>query len=97
MSNELPRLQSMEKSLVHIPRITPSVMTIDLSFNDIAEAMKKLKVNKACGPDDVAPLKSCGDALIPSLLSLFSISASSNVVQVHGSLLESLHCLRKMT
>ena len=46
------------------------------------QGLVKLKNNKTCGPDNIAPrlLKSAGHALIPSLFSLYSMSASCNTV-----------------
>ena len=61
---------------------TPSVTEINLSFKVIEQSLTNLKENKASGPDMVAPklLKYAGKALIPSLFSLYSISANCNRV-----------------
>ena len=66
----------------HITRITPTVMHIALSTDVISRSLKNLKPDKASGPDNVLPklLKFAGDALIPSLMSLYTISMTSNVV-----------------
>ena len=58
------------------------VMSIELTHKAIGEGLKKLKADKACGPDKVAPrlLKSAGDTIIPSLMSLYTLSASRNLV-----------------
>ena len=70
----------MENSFSHITRVTPTVTNIDLTYDSIMQGLMKLKNNKICGPDNIAPrlLKSAGHALIPSLFSLYSMSASCN-------------------
>ena len=57
-------------------------MDIDLTYENVSTALTKLKADKACGPDKVAPklLKKAGHTVIPSLLSLFTSSASRNSV-----------------
>ena len=78
---ELPPF-SEEDRFTHITRVTPTVMRIELTHEAIGKGLKKLKADKACGPDKVAPrlLKSAGDTIIPSLMSLYTLSASRNLV-----------------
>ena len=63
-------------------RVTPTVTHIDLSCDSIMQGLMKLKNNNACEPDSITPrlLKSAGHAVIPSLFSLYSLSASYNTV-----------------
>ena len=63
-------------------RVTLTVMNIDLTYDSIILSLQKLKSNKACGPDNIAPrlLKIAGHTLIPSLFSLYSMSALSSIV-----------------
>ena len=57
-------------------------MNIELTHDAIGEGLEKLKADKACGPDKVAPklLKAAGDTIIPSLISINKSSASRNLV-----------------
>ena len=57
-------------------------MSINLSHESIVSLTFKLRTDNASGPDSVAPklLKFTGDAIIPSLLSVFNISATCNTV-----------------
>lgn len=57
-------------------------MNINLSQEVIVSSMAKLRADKASGHDRVAPklLKFAGDSIIPSLLSVFQISATCNSV-----------------
>ena len=82
LASELYSDQSLENSFSHITRVTPTVTNIDLTYDSIMQGLMKLKNNKTCGPDNIAPrlLKSAGHALIPSLFSLYSMSASCNTV-----------------
>ncbi len=66
----------------YINRITPTIMTIDVSQDVIARSFNKLKANKACGPDEVLPrlLKYAGDAILPSLTSMYCASATTHKV-----------------
>ena len=81
LANEIPAFISVEPSS-YISRITPTVMVTAMSNEIIAQGLKNLKVDKACGPDKVSPklLKYAGDGLIPSLLSLCTSSTTSNLV-----------------
>ena len=60
----------------------PYVVCINLSYESIGSLMAKLRTDKASGPHSVAPklLKFTGDSIIPSLLSVFNISAACNTV-----------------
>jgi hypothetical protein len=44
-----------------------------LTYENVSTALTKLKADKPCGPDKVAPklLKKAGHTVIPSLLSLY--------------------------
>ena len=57
-------------------------MRFTLTTDVIKTALLKLKPGKASGPDGVAPrlLKLAGNVLVPSLLSVFTASASTNTV-----------------
>ena len=57
-------------------------MNISISHASVAESLNKMKANKACGPDNFSPklLKYAGKELIPSLLSLYTMSAERNSV-----------------
>ena len=80
--NDLPILDNQENGYTLIDRVTPCIMDINLSHAEITNSLKKLKPNKASGPDNVARklLKLAGEALTPSLTSLYSISAACNSV-----------------
>ena len=67
LANEFPPF-SKEDGFTHITRVTPMVMNIELTHDAIGDGLKKLKTDKACGPDKVAPrlLKAAGDTIIPS-------------------------------
>ena len=60
----------------------PHVLSINLSYESIGSLMAKLRADKASGPDSVAPklLKFTDGSIIPSLLSVFNISATCNTV-----------------
>jgi hypothetical protein len=49
-----------------INRVTPTVMDIDLTYENVSKAVMKLKPDKACGPDKVASrlLKKAGHTII---------------------------------
>lgn len=81
LANELPNTNSTQSN-VHVSTVTPCVMNINLSQEVIVSSMAKLRADKASGPDRVAPklLKFAGDSIIPSLLSVFQISATCNSV-----------------
>ena len=81
LANNLPTIDQ-HTSISIINRVTPTVMDIDLTYENVSTALTKLKADKACGPDKVAPklLKKAGHTVIPSLLSLFTSSASRNSV-----------------
>lgn len=57
-------------------------MHINLSPDVVEDALVKLKPDKASGPDDVAPklFKQTRNAIVPSLLSVFTASVSCNTV-----------------
>ena len=82
LASELYLDQSLENSFSYITRVTPTVTNIDFTYDSIMQDLIKLKHNKTCGPDNIAPrlLKSAGHALIPSLFSLYSMGASCNTV-----------------
>ena len=81
LAKNLPTIDQ-HTSISTINRVTPTVMDIDLTYENVSTALTKLKADKACGPDKVAPklLKKAGHTFIPSLLSLFTSSASRNSV-----------------
>ena len=81
LANEFPPF-SEEDGFTHITRVTPTIMNIELTHDAIGEGLQKLKADKACGPDKVAPrlLKAAGDTIIPSLISIYKSSASRNLV-----------------
>ena len=57
-------------------------MNIDLSHELMARSVNKLKANKACGPEKVSTklLKSAGSAILPSLVTVYRVSAAANKV-----------------
>ena len=65
-----------------IKRVTPTKMNIDLSFGSISKIVEKIKANKACGPDSVAPklIKKSDDTIIPSLMPIYLNSIAYNAV-----------------
>ena len=75
-------VNSQEDQSTFITRVTPCMMNISVSYAGVAESLNKMKTNKACGPDKVAPrlLKYAGKELIPSLLALYNLSAYCNSV-----------------
>ena len=79
LANELPPIVHDNS---YINRITPTVMNITLSNESPHESLKRLKGNKACGPDNVSPklLKYGASALVPSLMSVFKVSRETNIV-----------------
>ncbi|KAL9954935.1 hypothetical protein ACROYT_G042525 [Oculina patagonica] len=68
--------------LANLSRVTPTVMTIDLTTDILKKALFKLKPDKASGPDHVSSklLKYAGNVIIPSLMSVFTASTASNSV-----------------
>ena len=66
----------------YITRVTPTITHINLTSDVVKKALLKLKLGKASGPDEVTPklLKLAGNAIIPSLLTVFISSATSNKV-----------------
>ena len=81
LANELPNT-NLTQSNVHVSIVAPCVMSISLSYEGVASSTAKLRADKASGPDSVAPklLKFAGDSIIPSLLSVFNISAACSTV-----------------
>ena len=81
LANELPNT-NLTQGNVHVSTVAPCVMNINLSYEGIVSSMAKLKADKALGPDSVAPklLKFAGDSIVPSLLSVFKISATCGTV-----------------
>lgn len=57
-------------------------MNIFISHANVVDSMKRMKANKACGPDNVSLrlLKYAGKELIPSFSSLYTKSAVRNSV-----------------
>ena len=80
LAGELPILN--EDLTTYATRVTPTIMRITLTPDVIKKASLKLKPGKASGRDGVAPrlLKLAGNGLVPSLLSVFTSSASTNTV-----------------
>ncbi|KAL9961450.1 hypothetical protein ACROYT_G030391 [Oculina patagonica] len=68
--------------LANLSRVTPTVMTIDLTTDILKKALFKLKPDKASGPDHVSSklLKYAGNVIILSLMSVFTASTASNSV-----------------
>lgn len=66
----------------YITRVSATVMSCKKTHETIKYHLKKLKSNKACGPDNVAPklLKLARDAIIPSLTSIHKMNANKNIV-----------------
>ena len=73
---------SQASSNIHFYRVSPCIMNISISRTNVAESIKRMKANKACGPDNVSPrlLKNAGKELIATLLSLYTKSAVRNSV-----------------
>lgn len=82
-----------------IARVTPTKMNIDLSYGSISKGLEKLKANKACGPDRIAPklIKKAGDAIIPSLMNIYLNSAASNTLPVIWKSANVASLYKKMT
>jgi hypothetical protein len=61
------------------PGVTPTVMQIELSQDKVYEELLKIKPVKATGPNMVSPklLKLAGKSIVPSLTSIFYISAQT--------------------
>ena len=72
----------IQNTATHINHITPTITNTDISQDAIKLSLNKLKANKACGPDKVSPnlLKYAGDAILPSLTSMYCISATAQKV-----------------
>ena len=64
------------------PIVTSTISSISLTAENITHALAKLKSNTSCSPDEVPPklFKLANTAIIPSLLSVFKVSAYRNVV-----------------
>jgi len=81
LASSLPPVVS-KQSLTSVARVTPTVTTIDVTRDILKNALFNLKPDKASGPDNVSSklLKSAGNAIVQSLMSVFTASAESNTV-----------------
>ena len=81
LAKDLPALNT-DNVHTYITRVSPTVMSCELTHVTTKYHLKKLKSNKASGPDNVSPklLKLAGDAIIPSLTSIHKMSANKNLV-----------------
>ena len=82
LSNTLPPPTSCghgitcaDKGETDTPRLTDAYVSKSL----VADKIKALKTRKSTGPDNIPPklLKLAGDAIVPSLLSLFRLSITT--------------------
>ena len=64
-----------QDSTAYIHRLTPAMMNIDLNSEMVDRSLKKLKANKASGPDEISV-----SAILPSLTSLFCLSETTHKV-----------------
>ena len=66
----------------YIHRVTPTIMNMDLNPEMVDRSLKKLKANKASGPDEISPklVKLAGSAILPSLTSMFCLSETIHKV-----------------
>ena len=85
LSNTLPPPTSCrygktcaDKGETDSPRLTDAYVSKSL----VADKIKALKTRKSTGPDNISPklLKLAGDAIVPSLLSLFRLSLNTSRV-----------------
>ena len=85
LSNTLPPPTSCrygktcaDKGETDSPRLTDAYVSKSL----VADKIKALKTRKSTGPDNISPklLKLAGDAIVPSLLSLFRLSLNTSTV-----------------
>ena len=62
----------------------PELMEIDFSPDHVLKHLKKLKPNKACGPDGVSPivLTKCAETLHMSLFEIFIFSVRENDIPI---------------
>ena len=67
-----------DKGETDIPQLT----NVQVSKSLVADKIKALKTRKSTGPDNIPPklLKLAGDAIVPSLLSLFRLSINTSRV-----------------
>ena len=65
----------VDKGETHTPRLTDAYVSKSL----VADKIKALNTRKSTGPDNIPPklLKLAGDAIVPSLHSLFPVSIST--------------------
>ena len=79
LAKELPT-PNISETTTYIHRVTPTIDTINVDPKRVAQLVTSLKQDKAPGPDNIAPkiLKAAGEPIVPSLVSLFNISANSN-------------------
>ena len=68
LANNLP-VCSQESGNIYFYRFTPYITNISISYDNVANNIKKMKTNKASGLDNVSPklLKHAGKELIPPL------------------------------
>ena len=85
LSNNLPPPTScghekicVDKGETDIPQLTD----VHVSKSLVADKVKALKTRKSTGPDNILPklLRLAGDAIVPSLLSLFQLSITTSRV-----------------
>ena len=65
-----------------VNKVTRTIMRIELTQDMVYKEILKLKPNKARGPDNISPklLKLADKSIVPSLTSIFKISAQTNKV-----------------
>ena len=71
-----------DKGETDSPRLTDAYVSKSL----VADKIKALKTRKSTGPDNIPPklLKLAGDAIVPSLLSLFRLSLNTSRCSLAG-------------
>jgi hypothetical protein len=75
-------LQGNQLNVYPVNKVTPTVANIEITQELVCQEISKLKPNKATGPDNISPklLQLAGETLVPSLTSIFKISAHTNSV-----------------
>jgi hypothetical protein len=76
-------LQGNQLNVYPVNKVTPTVANIEITQELVCQEISKLKPNKAtAGPDNISPklLKLAGESVVPSLTSIFKISAHTNLV-----------------
>ena len=75
-------VQRNQLNVCPMNKVTPVVMYIEITQDHGSKEILQIKPNKATGPVNISPklLKLAGNSIVPSLTSIFEISAQTNTV-----------------